>query len=340
MKRLLTILVALSFVTVLTFLTGVTVFATQVYVTDGGTREYILTTDEDVQGDVRGFLLDKGYDLDRNDLITCTNVNEGTLKIDITRAFYVSVTAEGRTTVVPMISGTVKDVLEQTEITVDDDDLINVGLNEQVGPNTEIVINRVTSANEVLRTEVEYDTEYLSSANYKIGYSEVIVPGEVGYRETVAENTYVDGELSESVVISSEIVEEPVDAVVKVGSSAKDPISKLAPDNFELDKNGLPVHYTKVLTGKATAYSAKAGAKTASGRYAIVGHVAVNPEIIPYGTKLYIVSTDGRTVYGYAIAADTGTGLMDGTVMVDVFMESYAASCRWGAKEVNMYVLS
>lgn len=339
LRKLLTVLTALGFVAVLTFLTGVTVFTTQVYVMDGETKEYILTTDEDVQSDFKAFLTDRGYELDKNDIVSCSNVNAGTLVIDITRAFNVSVTADGKTIIIPMIKGTVSDVLEKAGITLDDDDLINIGFTEEVGPSTEIVIQRVTNVNEVKRTIIAYDTEYKTSANYQIGYSEVISAGEVGYRETVAENTYVDGELIESVVVSDAVIEEPVDEVVKVGACAKEPISKVAPDDLELDANGLPVNYSKVLTGKATAYSARPGAKTASGRYAIVGTVAVNPEIIPYGTELYIASTDGKTVYGYAIAADTGTGLMENVVLVDVFMESYAASCRWGAKQVNIYIL-
>lgn len=340
LRKLLTVLTALGFVAVLTFLTGVTVFTTQVYVTDGDTKEYILTTNEDVQADFKQFLTDKGYELSKNDIVSCSKISSGTIVIDITRAFYVSVTADGKTTIVPMIKGTVDEVLTKAGITLDEDDLINIGFNEEVGPSTEIVIQRVTNVSETRRSVIAYDTEYKSSANYKIGYSEVISAGEVGYRETVAENTYVDGELVESVVLSDAVIEEPVDAVVKIGACSKEPISKVAPDDLKLDANGLPVNYSKIITGKATAYSARPGAKTASGRYAIVGTVAVNPEIIPYGTELYIASTDGQTIYGYAIAADTGTGLMENVVLVDVFMENYAASCRWGAKQVNVYILN
>ena len=55
--------------------------------------------------------------------------------------------------------------------------------------------------------------------------------------------------------------------------------------------------------------------------------------------KYHIVSPDGM-VYGYAIAADTGLGMMEGTVAVDLFMASYEDSCRWGAHYVDIYVLS
>ena len=67
--------------------------------------------------------------------------------------------------------------------------------------------------------------------------------------------------------------------------------------------------------------------------------VAVNPKVIPYGTRLYITSPDNRYVYGYAIAADTGTALTQGIVDVDLFFDSYQGSCQWGKKMVNIYIL-
>ena len=44
-------------------------------------------------------------------------------------------------------------------------------------------------------------------------------------------------------------------------------------------------------------------------------------------------------MYGYAIAADTGTGLMDGVVDLDLFYGSYVESCLNGVRYVNVYVL-
>ena len=60
---------------------------------------------------------------------------------------------------------------------------------------------------------------------------------------------------------------------------------------------------------------------------------AVNQDMV-------VITDDGSRVYGYAIAADTGYGMMDGSIAVDVFMGSYADSCHWGAVYVDIYVLS
>ena len=61
--------------------------------------------------------------------------------------------------------------------------------------------------------------------------------------------------------------------------------------------------------------------------------------MIPYGSKLYITSADGSFVYGYAIASDTGTGLIDGIIDVDLFYDTYQESLLNGLRTVNIYVL-
>lgn len=69
------------------------------------------------------------------------------------------------------------------------------------------------------------------------------------------------------------------------------------------------------------------------------GHVAVDPREIPYGSRLYIVSHDNNFIYGCAIAADTGTGLLADIVDVDLFYDTYAESALNGRKIVDIYVL-
>lgn len=116
-------------------------------------------------------------------------------------------------------------------------------------------------------------------------------------------------------------------------------ISNLSiPSSVQFDSNGLPVNYINVLRGKSTAYTANPGALTASGREVFQGYVAVDPNKIPYGTALFIVADDG-SVYGYAIAADTGTFAETGDALIDLFMDDYDDCISWGARQVTVYVL-
>ena len=107
---------------------------------------------------------------------------------------------------------------------------------------------------------------------------------------------------------------------------------------LSFDENGVPTEYVNVLTGNACAYTAAPDALMSTGKAVFQGYVAVDPDVIPYGSELYIVAEDGE-VYGYAIAADTGYSVRKGHIIVDLFMNEYDDCIQWGNKPVNVYVL-
>lgn len=110
------------------------------------------------------------------------------------------------------------------------------------------------------------------------------------------------------------------------------------PDDILFDENGIPVNYRYTISGKSTTYTM--GTTTATGTKVHPGVVAVNPKIIPYGTKMYIVANDGSGyVYGYSSAEDTGGFIYwDNGPLVDLYVYTYADSCYWGNKPVTIYV--
>jgi 3D (Asp-Asp-Asp) domain-containing protein len=206
-----------------------------------------------------------------------------------------------------------------------------------------ILATPVTQHIEMNVDTIEHSTIYREDNTLDVGTKMIITDGIDGQRISNTRRTYIDGRLKTLEVIS-EHINEPIDEIVLVGTRDRnlpdDMISELEiPEWFSLDENGAPTSYSSVLTGKGVAYSAYPGAKTASGRTAVPGMVAVDPKVIPYGTKMYIASTDNEHIYGYAIAADTGTGLLEGLCLVDLYMNTYDESCDWGAHEVNVYIL-
>lgn len=246
-------------------------------------------------------------------------------------------------------SGTVSDALSAADVTVYDNDLINIGLNEQLNGNTNIIVNRVDIVEEVEVKPIEYATKYREDDELLVGYTETVVSGEEGEIETTTRHIYVDGELVSTTVIDEDVT-EPVDEIVVVGTKEEEPEPEPEPApapaaeaaySYEvaLDANGAPIEYTTVLSGSSCAYTAPAGSLTSTGKTAAVGLVAVNPNIIPYGTELYIAASDGSAVYGYAVAADTGGAVMNGTIIVDLFMNSESECYDWGRRDVNIYFL-
>ena len=94
------------------------------------------------------------------------------------------------------------------------------------------------------------------------------------------------------------------------------------------------VRYTNVMVMEASAYLPTDGGGscvTATGLPATHGVVAVDPDVIPLGTQVYIPG------YGVAIAADTG-GMIEGA-MIDLCMEDYDDCMEFGRRDIDVYIL-
>lgn len=86
----------------------------------------------------------------------------------------------------------------------------------------------------------------------------------------------------------------------------------------------------------ATAYTADVGSLTASGRVVErnpngISTVSVDPNVIPFGTYLYIEG------YGYAVAADTGSAIKGNKI--DVYFDSDSECNNWGRQAIKVTVL-
>jgi peptidoglycan DL-endopeptidase CwlO len=93
--------------------------------------------------------------------------------------------------------------------------------------------------------------------------------------------------------------------------------------------------YKATYTMEATAYSGHG--TTATGLKPVrnpngLSTIAVDPRVIPLGTKVYIPG------YGYAIAADTG-GAIKGHI-IDLYLNSRAECYRWGRRNVTLHVIA
>lgn len=97
---------------------------------------------------------------------------------------------------------------------------------------------------------------------------------------------------------------------------------------------GRPATHKKLLMMEASAYSAQDpgnGAYTASGSLLRSGLIAVDPNVIPLGTRVYIEG------YGYAIADDIGGGIVGNRI--DVAMDTHAEALQFGRRTVTLYIL-
>ncbi len=268
------------------------------------------------------------------------------IKIEVLRAFTVTLICDGRTQKIKTTDCTVEEFLNTAGIRLGDEDIVTVKLNKKLTKSTKVQVKRVTykqtkkSESVPFTTEVEYD-DSMYEEQCKVKRN-----GKNGKQTNYYKNKYIDGKYVSKELVKTEVTKEPVSKIVVWGSRpslyggnvARRVISELTPPyRIDMDENNRPIKYKKKIVGKATAYCT--GTVTSTGRKAQPGVVAVDPREIPYGSKLYIVSSDNRYVYGYAIAGDTGGFIHNSTTVVDLYIRGYEACKQFGRRNVEIYVL-
>lgn len=173
----------------------------------------------------------------------------------------------------------------------------------------------------------------------------VLQEGSDGEYTEVYEVIYQDSELTARQLI--DIVDtEPVPTIIERGTMENfanngDAVSAI---NTESDgsgtitlENGEVLTFSEARTMRGTAYTTggKVGTRTASGTTVRVGVVAVDRNVLPLGTKVYVVSNDGMYVYGFAVAEDTG---VRGNT-IDLFMDTNRECIQFGVRECTVYIL-
>lgn len=241
----------------------------------------------------------------------------------------IKLTTNGTEMSVKAPEGTVENALNILGYEITDDDILNVDKNAQIEDDMEITLKKVTYVDEKSTEKISYKTVEKDSDDIMTGESEVSQKGVDGEKEVTKRCKYIDGKYASTKVIGEKVTKEPVDKVILNGTKR----------GTTTDTSGAPVSYSYMVSGSGTAYTAAPGALTATGVPVYEGGVAVNPAIIPYGSKLYIEAADGSHVYGYATAIDTGGALMDGSAIVDLFYFSYDDCVSFGRRDVNVYVL-
>ncbi len=265
---------------------------------------------------------------------------EPTKSTSVATVMTVTVTADGKTKTLTPESGTVADALDEAAVFLGEDDKVVPGLKTALKDGLEIVVTRIEFVERVELESIPFESEEELTTALDEGKKEKKQAGADGIRERVFCDKVVDGIVESSKELRSSVVSEPTNEIWLVGKKKNAPITK--PAGVVTDASGKPQNYKSCLTGVATAYTSdrgNAGTVTASGLPAQVGVVAVNPDIIPLGTKLYIASPDGSVVYGYAIAGDTGGAMYSGEALVDLFYDTYDECIQFGRRTMNVYIL-
>ena len=258
-----------------------------------------------------------------------TSIQEGT-EIQVIRAFPVKIKQAGVITECFSISQPVKNVLYLANVKYDTDDKVSPGLEMMVKPGQVIRITNVTTKILTRQVVLNPATEYQKDRNLERGEQKVLRQGKSGLVERSIKVFYEDGLETRSVTLTQKILKPTLNTIIALG--IKPVIRTLATSRGSY-------RYVELKVMNATAYSP---GPESCGKYAVYGRtylgkkagfgiVAVDPRVIPLGTKLYIEG------YGTALAGDIG-GAIKGN-RIDLCFETYREAEMFGRRKIKVYIL-
>lgn len=210
------------------------------------------------------------------------------------------------------------DVLKQKNIALGPKDEINPSLGTKLTDNLSVTIARINEKYFVSNEPVPYNTVNEYTDRMDKGKTAVVRNGQNGVRELLYKIVLRDGKEISRALVSKKVVTQPLSRIVAIGTM-----------KYFTSSRGDVVRYTKVMDMEATAYCNYG--YTATGLRAKPGVVAVDPRVIPLGTRLYVEG------YGMAVAEDTGGSIVG--KRIDLYYTNYNDAVNYGRRYVRVYIV-
>lgn len=240
--------------------------------------------------------------------------------LTVVRAFPVSVTVNGKTRVVYTTQTTAADLANELgfkspNYTTTTDGAIQNG--------STITILQVTSRSlNTVNKDIPVQVIREKDDSLALGEERVVQVGQTGSEQVQVETLYNNGAVIKTNDLSKQVITNMTPTIIKEGTRELTTSSNVAG------------RVSRAIVMEASAYLASDGdgyGITATGIPAVRGVVAVDPDVIPLGTRLFIPG------YGEAVAADTGGAIIGNKI--DLVMDSYGEAMDFGRRDVTVYVL-
>ena len=282
--------------------------------------------------DVNGFLTERKIIVSKGDFVSVpldTPICDG-MTIVYRRAQLVSIFVGGRKRVVHSSAATVGALLAEQRIAMSSSDEVSPALHVAPLPHDVVRVVRVDAWTVREKLSIAPATRERAVPGLALGTTRTVDPGRAGLREATIRFVRREGSGTTRTVLASRIIRAPRPRVLERGIAEYQSLAHVAEQGFTS-----AIHLAgTALQMIATAYTAGCygcSGITATGAHAGFGIIAVDPRVIPLGTRLYIPG------YGRAIAGDTG-GAIHGH-RVDLGMNTVAQALRFGRRAVTVYVL-
>lgn len=334
-KKQLVLLSAVFILTVLGMYVMSLSMTKNVVVMDKGIKMNIKTTSRTVKSMLKASDI-KLSEKDKLNVLEDSKL-ENDMNISIIRAKDFTINMDGKVIAGLTTYKLISEVLKEYDIELGEFDMVTPSINSIINRGDIINITRVSK--ELLNVEeiISYSTVIKIVKDLNPGEIKKVSDGKDGLKEVTYELVMENGKEISRYIINEEIKIEPESEIMKKGI-----------DKLYVTSRGKPFRYKEMMYMQATAYdlSVESCGKlpgdpgygiTFSGTKARPGVIAVDPRVIPLGSKVYVESIDGTSDYGFAIAEDTG-GAIKGN-RVDIFIGHRPSALRYGRRGVRVYVI-
>lgn len=338
-NRIAPVVVLVLVVSVLVVLLAQTASAQNTYIITDGSQVTVHTSYAD---DPDVVLMEAGIRLDENDFYT-TQITDGSSEITLQRVQTVTVNYCGQTVQVDTFGEKVEDLLKGMDMYYGGEYRTSTSLNGMTYDGMEITIDRIVENQETYTVEVPFDVVYCYDDTLPKGAEQTIVEGVPGQTLCTADVSYKNGEETSRTIIEETVITEPVTKVIGWGTGVhvgEDRTQPLIGGGVIVLPSGEVLTYNKTGQFLATAYTQfdeGCNTTTATGTTVRRGVVAVDPSVIPYGTRMFIVSNDGAYVYGLSTAEDCGGGIQGNRI--DLYWETLEGANVFGRRDCTVYFL-
>lgn len=287
-------------------------------------------------------LEDAGIELGAADQLTAAEEKGGPV-LQVLRLQTITIDRYGELLEVESYGETVGQLLERLDMTPEERDKISAPLEQQTYDGMMLRIYREFRQEQIYTAVLPREILYCCDPTLAIGEERLLTPGQDGEVLRMAEVVYTNGVETERKILWEELLIQPVTEVVAVGTGqlTENPKKDILPvigNGLIRLPTGEVLTYSKVISSLATAYCNKG--LTATGTQARVGAIAVDPEYIPYGTRMFIMTKDGEYIYGIATAEDCGSKQFIYGTRIDLHYDTEAECIQFGARMCWVYFLS
>ena len=324
---------------VLLLLLSQTALAQNTYVITDGDQVKVYST---YATNAEEVLVQAGVALDKDDTYT-TQPGDGVSEITIQRSQTITVNNCGEILTATSYGETLEDLLNRLGVPAHGEYSVSLPMDTLTYDGMEVTVRHTVEGEEVYTGEIPFEITYCNDPSLPAGQEQILVPGVVGQMQIRAHVVYVNAAESDRTVLEETVIAQPVNQVVLVGTGTEETIDPDAPaigDGVIVTADGEILTYTKSAQFLTTAYNhtdAGCDMTTATGTTVRLGTVAVDPTVVPYGTRMFIVSNDGKYVYGIATAEDCGGGVKGNHI--DLYYPTTDECWQYGRRNATVYFL-